>query len=282
MLRSFILNADGSVSLSTEKPAVQSKLAEILEVLRRETYEAKDVIPLISTEIARAQSNKAASKNSSELQEQTQVLQGLYLTKNYVDFILGAIDRGEDKFGGTEFKIVEREVFGFLRNAAFRDDRLKNVGMEQASRTKTSGEVSPKYMIELISDSMPFGSFRLLLWDGTQTFVQDQVGLKLNPDSDSGAIILEPPDVDPTIRQAIRFPTSDAPLCSTQQLFRDICRLVKKFTGLSPKLVSLAAAEHQQMLRNLRDLHQLRFYCCGRMEPRPTRGRTIACRRRRM
>ena len=179
MLRTFILNADGSVSLSTEKPAAQSKLAEILEVLRRETYEAEEVIPLISTEIARAQSNKAASKNSSELQEQRQFLHGLYLTKNYVDVILGAIDRGEDKFGGTEFKIVEREVFGFLRNAAFRDERLKDVGMEQASRTKTFGEVSPKYMIELISDGMPIGSFKLLLWDGTQTFIQDYVGLKL-------------------------------------------------------------------------------------------------------
>ena len=48
MLRTFILNADGSVSLSTEKPAAQSKLAVILEVLQRRTYAAEEVMPLIS------------------------------------------------------------------------------------------------------------------------------------------------------------------------------------------------------------------------------------------
>ena len=36
-----------------------------------------------------------------------------------------------------------------------------------------SEKISPKYMIELISDGMPIGYFKLLLWDGTQSFIQD-------------------------------------------------------------------------------------------------------------
>jgi hypothetical protein len=240
MLRKFILNADGSVSLSTEKPAAQSKLAVILEVLQRRTYAAEEVMPLISTEIARAKSNMEAQKNSSELQKLRRFLSSLYLVKDYVERT-SAPDPFGQKFDRTELKNIEGEVFRFLKEVAFRDDRLMEVDVEQASRTKTFGEVSPKYMIELISDGMPIGSFKLLLWDGTQSFIQDQVGLKLKPGSDSGAIILEPPNVDPTVRKAIRFPTSDAPFCSTQQLFTDICTLVKKYTALSPKLVSLTA-----------------------------------------
>ena len=238
MLRTFILNADGSVSLSTEKPAAQSKLAEILEVLQRGTYAAEEMMPLIRAEIARAESNMAAHKNSTELQKQRQFLSSLYLVKDYVERT-SAPDPYGQKFDRTELKNIEGEVFRFLREVAFRDPRLMEVGMEQASRTKTFGEFSPQYMIELISDSTPVGSFKLLLWDGTQTFIQDHVGLKLKPGSDSGAIILEPPDLDPTVRRAIRFPTSDAPFCSTQELFNDICALVKKFTDLSPNLVSL-------------------------------------------
>jgi hypothetical protein len=241
MLQTFILNADGSLSLSTEKPTAQSKLAEILEVLRRGDYTEKEVTPLILTEIARAGTRMQACKSSAELQKHKQFLRSLYLVKDYAKAALGAVDLDEHKLDRTELKIIEREAFRFLRDVAFRDDRLMEVGMEQDSPTKTFGEVSHKFMIELISDGTPIGSFRLLLWDGTQTFIQDRVGLKLQPGSDSGVVILAPPDIDPTVRQAIRFPTRDTPFCSTRQLFKDICALVKKFTDLSPKLISLAA-----------------------------------------
>ena len=238
MLRTFILNADGSVSLSTEKPAAQSKLAEILEVLQRRTYAAEEVMRLISTEIARAKSNMEAQKNSSELQKHRQFLSSLYLVKDYVERT-SAPDPFGQKFDRTELKNIEGEVFRFLKEVAFRDDRLMEVDVEQASRTKTFGEVSPKYMIELISDGMPIGSFKLLLWDGTQTFIQDHVGLKLKSGSDSGAIILEPPDLNPTVRQAICFPTRVTPFRSTRELFAEICALIMKFTNLSSELASL-------------------------------------------
>ncbi len=241
MLRTFILNADGSVSLSKEKPAAQSKLADILELLQRGDYAAAEVMPLISNEIARAKTNVPAYKSSSELQKHRQYLQNLCLVRDYVAETSAAVDPGEHKFDRTEFKIVDGEVFRFLREVAFRDDRLMEVGMEQASQTKTFGEVSPKFMIELISDGMPIGSFKLLLWDGTQTFIQDHVRLKLKPGSDSGAIILGPLDVDPTVRQAMRFPAHDAPYGSCRGLFNDVCEVVRKYTDLSSKLVSLAA-----------------------------------------
>ncbi len=111
--------------------------------------------------------------------------------------------------------------------------------MEQAPYHKTFGEVFPKSMIELISDGVSNGSFKLLLWDGTQAFIQDSVQLNPEPDSNSETIIFEPPDVDPTVRQAIRFPTRVAPFNSTRELFNDVCAQVKKFTDLSSELTSL-------------------------------------------
>src|SRR5271155_2879306 len=241
MLRTFILNADGSVSLSKEKPAAQSRLAEILELLQRGDYEAAELMRLISIEITRAKSNMPASNTSSKLQKHGQHLQGLYLVKDYVEATSTAVDPGEHKFDRADLKIVEGEIFRFLREVAFRDDGLAEAGMQQASPTETFGEVSSKFMIELINDGMPFGSFKLLLWDGKDAFIQDHVELKLKPGSDSGAVRLGPPNVDPTIRQAIRFPKRFAPFHSTQQLFDDICALVQRFTHLSPERASLAS-----------------------------------------
>jgi hypothetical protein len=226
MLRTFILNTDGSVSLSKEGPAAQSRLAEILELLQRCDYAAAELMRLISIEITRAKSNMPVSNTSSELQKHRQHLQGLYLVKDYVEATSTAVDPGEHKFDRADLKIVEGEIFRFLREVAFRDDGLAEAGMQQASPTETFGEVSSKFMIELINDGMPFGSFKLLLWDGKDAFIQDHVELKLKPGSDSGAVMLGPPNVDPTIRQAIRFPKRFVPFHSTQQLFDDIGALV--------------------------------------------------------
>jgi hypothetical protein len=77
MLRTFILNADGSVSLSKEEPVVRSKLAKILERLPRGNYTAAELMPLISSEIARAKSNITAGQSSSESQETQKVPAGL-------------------------------------------------------------------------------------------------------------------------------------------------------------------------------------------------------------
>lgn len=239
MVRTFIRNADGSVSESKEKPVAQSKLAQILELLQRGDYAAAELEPLISREIARARENMPARKSSSELQEHRNYLQGLYLVRDYASTMTGTVDRGEHRFDRTQLKIFEDEVLRFLGKHAFSDARLMELGMEQASPTETFGEVSPQYMIELIRDRTQVSSFRLLLWDGKEAFIQDQVGLKLKPGSDSGAVILGPPNVDPTIRQAIRFPTHVVPFLSTQQLFDDVCTLVEKFTHLSPELASL-------------------------------------------
>jgi len=113
--------------------------------------------------------------------------------------------------------------------------------MEQALYIKTFGEVHPKFMIELVAGDAPNGSFNLLLWDGAQAHIQNSVRLTPGPGSDSKARIFEPPDVDSTIRRATRFPTHDSPYGSCRELFNDVCALIKKFTDLSPKLVSVAA-----------------------------------------
>src|SRR5271168_4065386 len=238
MLRTFILNADGSVSLSKEKPAAQSKLAEILELLQRGDYEAAGLMRLISIEIKRAKSNMPAPDTSSELQKHRQRLQGLYLVQDYVEATSTAVDPGEHKFDRADLKIVEGEVFRFLREVAFREDGLVEAGMQQASPTETFGEVSSKFMIELIDDGMPYGSCKRLLWDGKDTFIQDHVELQLNPRSDSGAVRSGPPNVDPTIRQAILFPSRFVPSHSTLQLFDDIGALVQRSIHLSSERAS--------------------------------------------
>ena len=144
MLRTFILNADGSVSLSTEKPAAQSKLAVILEVLQRRTYAAEEVMPLISTEIARAKSNMEAQKNSTELQKHRQFLSSLYLVKDYVERT-SAPDPLRAKVRPDGGSRTSRAKFSdFSEEVAFRDDRLMEVDVEQASRTKTFGEDFPQ------------------------------------------------------------------------------------------------------------------------------------------
>src|SRR5277367_2123327 len=135
MLRTFILTADGSVSLSKEGPTAQSRRAEILELLQRGDYEAAKLMRLISIEITQAKSNMPASNTSSELQKHRQHLQGLYLVKDYVEATSTAVDPGEHKMDRADLTIIKGEVFRFLREVAFRDDGLAEAGMRQASPT---------------------------------------------------------------------------------------------------------------------------------------------------
>jgi hypothetical protein len=120
-------------------------------------------------------------------------------------------------------------------------DTSRQMRMEQEPHIKTFGEVFPKFMIELVADDEPNGSFNLLLWNGAEAFVQSSVRLVPGPGSDSKPRIFEPPDIDSTIRRAMRFPTYGTPYGSCRGLFNEICALIKKFTDLSPKLASLAA-----------------------------------------
>ncbi len=113
--------------------------------------------------------------------------------------------------------------------------------MEQILSIKTFGEVFPKFMLELVADDEPNGSFNLLLWDGAQAHIQGSVRLVTGSGSDSKQRIFEPPDIDSTIRRAMRFPTGVASYGSCRGLFNEVCGVIKKFTDLFPKVVSLAA-----------------------------------------
>jgi len=96
-------------------------------------------------------------------------------------------------------------------------------------------------MIELIPADTPDGRFSLLFWDGTQAYVDRSLPLDAGPDSAFKPRVYHAPDVDPTISQAIRFPTHIAPYESCRKLFDDLCALVRRFTGLSESQVLLAA-----------------------------------------
>ena len=115
--------------------------------------------------------------------------------------------------------------------------------MEQASRTKTFGAVFPQFddRARLPTHALN-GSFNLLLWDGAEAN-KSSASVPLAPGlgSDFKARIFEPPDVDSTIRRAMRFPSHEARMVRCRELFNDVCSLIKKFTDLAPRLVSLAA-----------------------------------------
>ena len=110
--------------------------------------------------------------------------------------------------------------------------------MEQV---KTFGEAFPKFLIELVADDSLNESFNLLVWDGAQAHVDRRLLFEPGPGSGFRARLFQPPDVDSTIRRAMRFPTQNAPYGSCRELFNEVCALLNKFTDLSPKLVSLAA-----------------------------------------
>ena len=61
------------------------------------------------------------------------------------------------------------------------------------------------------------------------------------PGSDSEIKVFVAPEVDSTVRRATRFPTHDAPYGTCRGLFDEVCTLIKRYTDLSPGLISLAA-----------------------------------------
>lgn len=239
MLRTFILNGDGSLSLSNEGSVAQPRLAKIVGLLQRDYYDAMEVSRLISAEIDAANKRLADCKYSSELRKAKQFLGGLILTRDYVDRINGTFDPAEHRFDTAELKFVEEEVLSFLRSVAFSDERSWYDDAEPAFEKKTFGEVFPKSIIELIRDDTPGGSVQFLLWNGTQQFLQDRLQLKLTQGGGSGTMLLIPPDVDPSVLRAIRLPSSADRLNSTQELFNDINALIGEFTQLSSELSSL-------------------------------------------
>ena len=113
--------------------------------------------------------------------------------------------------------------------------------MEQIPHITTFGEVLARSMIELVPDDIPNGRFNLLLWDGTQAHIQPSLPFRPSAGSAFKPRVYEAPVVDPTISQAIRFPTHPAPYESCRKLFDDLCALVERFTGLSESQVLLAA-----------------------------------------
>lgn len=96
-------------------------------------------------------------------------------------------------------------------------------------------------MIEVIADSASDGGFNLLLWDGAEAHIEPSMRLESAPDSQFGERTFYPPDVDATIRRAMRFPTHAAPYSSSRELFTNVCNLIKRFVDLPEDLVTLAA-----------------------------------------
>src|SRR5208282_1574232 len=113
--------------------------------------------------------------------------------------------------------------------------------MEQQPRIETYGELAPQFMIELVADDVPAGGFKLLLWDGAEQHIESNLRQEGAPSSIFTPRIISAPEVDSTVRRAIRFPTHAAPYESTRELLEEVCALIDKYTGLRGKSASLAA-----------------------------------------
>ncbi|MGB8493869.1 MAG: hypothetical protein WCE53_05660 [Candidatus Acidiferrum sp.] len=96
-------------------------------------------------------------------------------------------------------------------------------------------------MIEVIADENPDAGFRLLLWNGAEAHIGSRIQLDSAPESQFGERTLYPPDVDATIRRAIRFPVHATPYKSSRELVTNVCNLIKRFVDMPEDLVSLAA-----------------------------------------
>ena len=113
--------------------------------------------------------------------------------------------------------------------------------MNEITHKRTFGEVFPKFMIEVVADKASAEGFNLLLWDGAEAHTQSSIRLKSAPGSQFGESIFYPPDVDSTVRRAMRFPSHATPYNSSRELFANVCDLIKRFVDLPENLVSLAA-----------------------------------------
>lgn len=109
----------------------------------------------------------------------------------------------------------------------------------------TTGVVFTNGMIELVADDMQKGGLELLLWQDQEARVEPCITLgerrNSGSDSDDQTITFVPPDLDVSVRQAMRFPTHADSFGTSRQLLEDICKEIKLYTKLSDESVLLAA-----------------------------------------
>jgi len=95
---------------------------------------------------------------------------------------------------------------------------------------ETWGVIHPDWMIDLITDGTSKKQFKLLFWDGKEHYVA--VRLDLDSPGESQPRVLYPPKVEPTLAQAILFPTQVTSYGSVRDLFEAACEALKRFSGL--------------------------------------------------
>lgn len=113
--------------------------------------------------------------------------------------------------------------------------------MENKPYVETFGELAPQFVIELVADEARGAGLKLLLWDGTEQYIQPSLSLEPAPDSAFQATVFRAPEIDSSLVRAIRFPTHAAAYESDRELIEEVCTLIHNYTGLGAKLASLAA-----------------------------------------
>ncbi len=121
MIRSFQVDADGSVSVVEEKPAAptrQSKLPEIIANLKSGNYSRAEVSRLIAIELAAVAMDIPYCKNEAEIKACARQRRALCALSDSI-FKNGArVQRDELNFDGPKYQCADRINLQWIKQAA--------------------------------------------------------------------------------------------------------------------------------------------------------------------
>lgn len=92
-------------------------------------------------------------------------------------------------------------------------------------------------IIELVADELDERGLKLLVWKDSKADIEPWITLKMG----GKRPVYGPPEIDPSIRKAIRFPFRVDEFGSSGQLLNEICETILRYTGLSHNAASLVS-----------------------------------------
>lgn len=104
--------------------------------------------------------------------------------------------------------------------------------------------VSANSMIELVADEFDERRLKFLVWKDSKPHLSREISKKKAraAQGKSQTVVYVPPEIDPSIRKAMRFPSRVDEFGSSGQLLNEICETILRYAGLPHKLATLASS----------------------------------------
>jgi uncharacterized protein YoaH (UPF0181 family) len=98
-------------------------------------------------------------------------------------------------------------------------------------------------MVELVADEFDERRLKFLVWKDSKPHISRQITKKKKraAQGKSQTVVYVPPEIDPSIRKAMRFPSRVDEFGSSEQLLNEICETILRYTGLSRNAALLAS-----------------------------------------